>query len=269
MSVKPRFGGGGEKCKTCEQTVYPNERISYDNGTWHQLCFKCLSCRSTLSLTAVAMINGDLYCKTCFKKTFLREGKYSTFQSLPREVGAQLTHTASMASEGRDRQPSSPSVPVRSASVSVTGRSASSSVTVRSPSTSVTSTAASAAPTTPQTPVAQLQAAIERKDVTHCQTLLTSHGAGLLFEHVKSGVTLLEWSLTSYMHKATGVRLVDWLQAKVEETNRLVKQNGLVSPLEGSDSQQRASEVQVEESKESTEAETEPADAANEVEVTA
>ena len=42
MAAKPapRFGGGGEKCKTCDKTVYPQERISYDNGTWHQLCFK-------------------------------------------------------------------------------------------------------------------------------------------------------------------------------------------------------------------------------------
>ena len=264
MSVKaaPRFGGGGEKCKTCDKTVYPNERISYDNGTWHQLCFKCTSCRSTLSLTAVAMINGTLYCKTCFKKIFMREGKYSTFESLPKDVAAQLTHAASIAATtSSDKQPVP--VPARSASVSVT------------------SSAGSAATTAPQTPLDKLQSAIERKDVAQCHTLLATYGASLLFEHVKSGATVLEWSLTSYMHKATGVKLVEWLETKMEETNRLLKQSGLSSPLEGNEQQLQQGKLAhvEEESKESTETvtegvetETEPVDAAaeaNEVEVTA
>ena len=260
MSAKPapRFGGGGEKCKTCDKTVYPNERISYDNGTWHQLCFKCQSCRSTLSLTAVAMINGDLYCKTCFKKIFMREGKYSTFEkSLPKDVVDKL---ANMPSGGTDKQPSP--VVSRSASISIPA-----------------STTSSAATTTPQTPVAQLQAAIEKKDVSHCQSLLTTHGSTLLFSQVKTGATVLEWSLTSYMHKATGVKLVEWLEAKVNETNSLLRQNGLTSPLEGKEGSGLRSggrEQVVEESKESTEvvaegaeAESESNDGAAEVEVTA
>src|ERR1700710_946162 len=59
------------------------ELIQYDNQDFHNECFKCLQCKGTLSLAAVAMINGDLYCKTCFKKIFLKEGKYTSFQKTP------------------------------------------------------------------------------------------------------------------------------------------------------------------------------------------
>ena len=231
----PRFGGGGEKCKTCTKTVYPNERISYDNGTWHQLCFKCIQCRSTLSLTAVAMISGDLYCKTCFKKIFLREGRYSTFEankgSLPKDVAAELTHAASMGTPTSEKEPS----PVVSRSASVINT-----------STSAThSSSPSIAAASPQTPVARLQAAVEQKDFAACQALLTAHGAALLFEPVASGVSVLEWSLTSYMHKTMGGKLVEWLRGAVGETGKLLKDNGLASPLEGKEGQK------VEESKES------------------
>ncbi len=209
----------------------------------------------------MAMINGDLYCKTCFKKIFMREGKYSTFEKpLPKDVAQHLTHAASMATPASDadKQPS-PTVS-RSASV-ISGSSApaaasTSAAPSRSGSVSITSAATT-------TPVGQLQAAIERKDVSQCQSLLGSHGAALLFEPVKSGATVLEWSLTSYMHKATGTKLIEWLQTAVNETNTVLRQNGLVSPLAGKESERQAEESK-ESTSEGTEAEGESTEVASE-----
>lgn len=74
-----QLGGVAPKCKYCSESVYPNEKIDYDGVSYHTSCFKCQNCKSVLTLTAVAMISGDLYCKTCFKKIFLKEGRYSSF----------------------------------------------------------------------------------------------------------------------------------------------------------------------------------------------
>ena len=55
------------------------ERQLYDDMSYHKTCFKCLSCASTLSISAVAKIKGDLYCRVCFKKIFKEKGTYASF----------------------------------------------------------------------------------------------------------------------------------------------------------------------------------------------
>lgn len=67
------------KCKVCEKTAYPLESIMYDNMTWHKSCFRCLSCQSVVALKRVALIQGNLYCKTCFMRMFTEKGTYSVF----------------------------------------------------------------------------------------------------------------------------------------------------------------------------------------------
>lgn len=67
------------QCGVCEKTVYPMERQLYDDMSYHKTCFKCLSCASTLSISAVAKIKGDLYCRVCFKKIFKEKGTYASF----------------------------------------------------------------------------------------------------------------------------------------------------------------------------------------------
>ena len=204
------------------------------------------------------MINGQLYCKTCFKKTFLKEGRYTTFDKaqsdrLTQQMAQQQLSTDSPAAAAVVSGGSGSSTPV-----TASGSSGSAS---NSRSNSISLNSGSSAAIASNTPVAQLQAAVERKDVAACQTLLATGGAALLFERVKTGQTVLEWALTSYMHKATGVKLVEWLEGRVGEANRLMKQSGVASPLAGKE------EGKLEESKES-----EPADAApeaSEVEVTA
>jgi hypothetical protein len=73
------FGTPAPKCKACGKSVFPMEKIEYDNQIFHEACFKCQKCKSRVILANVAMIKGDLYCKPCFKKTFAEKGSYATF----------------------------------------------------------------------------------------------------------------------------------------------------------------------------------------------
>jgi len=74
------------KCKVCVKTVYDQEKQVYDKTVWHIACFKCLSCKRRIDVKAVAMIQGDLYCKACFLKVFKEKGSYASFgpKTLPK-----------------------------------------------------------------------------------------------------------------------------------------------------------------------------------------
>jgi len=74
------------KCKVCTKTVYDQEKQVYDKTVWHIACFKCLSCKRRIDVKAVAMIQGDLYCKACFLKVFKEKGSYASFgpKTLPK-----------------------------------------------------------------------------------------------------------------------------------------------------------------------------------------
>jgi hypothetical protein len=89
------------KCCKCDKTAYPQESITYDQNVYHtQSCFKCEICRSSLSLTAVAKLNNVLYCKPCFKKTFLKEGRYSSFSGGSASSASAAPKVDSSASAG-------------------------------------------------------------------------------------------------------------------------------------------------------------------------
>jgi len=96
------------KCKVCTKTVYDQEKQVYDKTVWHIACFKCLSCKRRIDVKAVAMIQGDLYCKPCFLKVFKEKGSYASFgpKTLPKWEGDK-TASASASSE-----PNTPSTPV-------------------------------------------------------------------------------------------------------------------------------------------------------------
>jgi len=71
--------GGGDKCAVCSKSAYPQESQNYDGKVFHQACFKCKECKMALSLRAVAQLDGDLYCKTCFVRMFKTKGSYGIF----------------------------------------------------------------------------------------------------------------------------------------------------------------------------------------------
>jgi len=92
------------KCKVCTKTVYDQEKQVYDKTVWHIACFKCLSCKRRIDVKAVAMIQGDLYCKPCFLKVFKEKGSYASFgpKTLPKWEGEKA------ASHGSGSEPTTP-----------------------------------------------------------------------------------------------------------------------------------------------------------------
>jgi len=97
------------KCKVCSKTVYDQEKQVYDKTVWHQACFKCLSCKRRLDVKAVAMIQGDLYCKNCFLKVFKEKGSYASFgpKTLPKWQ-ASADGTGGVGDPSTPTTPSSP-----------------------------------------------------------------------------------------------------------------------------------------------------------------
>jgi len=100
------------KCKVCLKTVYDQEKQVYDKTVWHIACFKCLSCKSRISVKSVAMIQGDLYCKPCFLKLFKEKGNYASFgpKTMPKWDGGAKADggVASSASP----EPTTPATPI-------------------------------------------------------------------------------------------------------------------------------------------------------------
>ena len=53
--------------------IFETERIASNSFSWHRSCFSCVKCSSPLSATNKYNYegpDGELYCKTCFKKSF-------------------------------------------------------------------------------------------------------------------------------------------------------------------------------------------------------
>jgi hypothetical protein len=98
------------KCKVCVKTVYDQEKQVYDKTVWHIACFKCLSCKRRIDVKAVAMIQGDLYCKPCFLKVFKEKGSYASFgpKTMPKWEGEKIPAPSSAPSS----EPTTPSTPV-------------------------------------------------------------------------------------------------------------------------------------------------------------
>jgi len=98
------------KCKVCLKTVYEQEKQVYDKNVWHQACFKCLSCKARISVKSVAMIQGDLYCKPCFLKTFKEKGSYASFgpKTLPKWEGDKRDASSAPATPESSPTPVTP-----------------------------------------------------------------------------------------------------------------------------------------------------------------
>ncbi|KFP88507.1 Xin actin-binding repeat-containing protein 2, partial [Apaloderma vittatum] len=65
-----------EKCRLCQQRVYPMECLVADKNHFHKSCFRCHHCGSQLSLGNYASLHGKIYCKPHFKQLFKSKGNY-------------------------------------------------------------------------------------------------------------------------------------------------------------------------------------------------
>ncbi|XP_024992487.1 LIM domain-containing protein PLIM2c-like [Cynara cardunculus var. scolymus] len=71
------FSGTQDKCRTCNQTVYPLEKVTMEGEPFHKSCFKCAHGGCPLTHSSYASLDGVLYCKHHFARLFMEKGNYS------------------------------------------------------------------------------------------------------------------------------------------------------------------------------------------------
>ena len=52
------------------------EKITAEGIAYHKTCFRCSQCNKVVALGSYAALEGRLYCKPCFMKTFKLKGNY-------------------------------------------------------------------------------------------------------------------------------------------------------------------------------------------------
>jgi len=103
--------GGGAKCAVCEKSVYHNDPKVSDSGkTWHASCFRCRECKECITLAKWAQLDGENFCKPCYKKVFMLRGKYSDVGGTA-PVFAGSTTTAPAGGEGGAGESAAPAAP--------------------------------------------------------------------------------------------------------------------------------------------------------------
>ncbi|KAD4982709.1 hypothetical protein E3N88_19380 [Mikania micrantha] len=71
------FSGTQDKCRQCNKTVYPLEKVTMEGEPYHKSCFKCAHGGCPLTHSSYAALNGILYCKHHFAQLFMEKGNYS------------------------------------------------------------------------------------------------------------------------------------------------------------------------------------------------
>ncbi|KAK8561328.1 hypothetical protein V6N12_048402 [Hibiscus sabdariffa] len=75
------FGGTREKCKCCNKTAYPIERVTVNGTIYHKSCFKCTHGGCTISPSNYIAHEGKLYCKHHHIQLFRVKGNYSQLET--------------------------------------------------------------------------------------------------------------------------------------------------------------------------------------------
>jgi len=75
-----KFGGGGQKCFSCEKTVYAAETVAYEKKPYHSECFKCSVCSKKMTPSGAAVFEDKLYCSKCFEVGGFRAKQAATAQ---------------------------------------------------------------------------------------------------------------------------------------------------------------------------------------------
>ncbi|XP_066261849.1 uncharacterized protein [Euwallacea similis] len=67
-----------ETCQSCNDKVYPLEKISIHGNIYHKSCFKCMECSCILRMDSYSYNQGLLYCTPHFKRLFITKGNYDS-----------------------------------------------------------------------------------------------------------------------------------------------------------------------------------------------
>ncbi|KAJ3586751.1 hypothetical protein NHX12_013145 [Muraenolepis orangiensis] len=66
--------GGGNKCGSCQKTVYFAEEVQCDGRSFHKSCFLCMVCKKNLDSTTIAVHMDEIFCKACYGKKYGPKG---------------------------------------------------------------------------------------------------------------------------------------------------------------------------------------------------
>ncbi|KAI3731902.1 hypothetical protein L1987_63094 [Smallanthus sonchifolius] len=89
------FSGTQDKCRQCNKTVYPLEKVTMEGEPYHKLCFKCAHGGCPLTHSSYAALDGVLYCKHHFAQLFMEKGNYShVLEAANRKSNAKLEDIA-------------------------------------------------------------------------------------------------------------------------------------------------------------------------------
>jgi len=98
-----KFGGGGQKCYTCNTTVYAAEAISYEKKLFHGDCLKCRNCSKKITPSgAEAKHVGDeieVYCKKCWGELGLNRASVALKKSADASSDAHAEEPAAASYE--------------------------------------------------------------------------------------------------------------------------------------------------------------------------
>ncbi|XP_060216281.1 LIM domain-containing protein WLIM1-like isoform X1 [Lycium barbarum] len=79
--VSSLFAGTREKCVGCTKTVYPIEKVTVNETSYHKACFKCTHGGCTISPSNYIAHEGRLYCKHHHIQLFKEKGNYSQLET--------------------------------------------------------------------------------------------------------------------------------------------------------------------------------------------
>jgi len=222
--MPPKFAIVTPKCSRCTQSVYPMEQVEYDKKLYHQTCFKCLECKSTLNLSRIAQINNDLYCKTCFMRIFTKDGKYTGFAGQAAETrratvsGVAPGPTAAPLSN----LPSSSYTPIqtRTAPLSPTSsmRSRTATFSVESTSTQSTTPNTKQVDTPEQRELIGIFESISARNIEKTKELVlnSSLGIDILFKQNAKGITAVEYAFSGFNNaKNVGNMLLNLISSQL------------------------------------------------------
>ncbi|EFJ21788.1 hypothetical protein SELMODRAFT_143123 [Selaginella moellendorffii] len=83
------FSGTQEKCFACGKTVYPIEKVTVENTSYHKSCFKCSHGGCTISPSNYQAHEGRLYCRHHYAQLVKEKGDFSNLSKTPGKAAAK------------------------------------------------------------------------------------------------------------------------------------------------------------------------------------
>lgn len=90
--MPPKFGGGGNKCKRCNKTVYQaEEKKDPKGGYWHSSCFTCKNCPNNNKSTRLDSTNINIHEGTYHTRPLLQPNRIRVLHNFQFSIKSMKT----------------------------------------------------------------------------------------------------------------------------------------------------------------------------------